>query len=137
MKIASAIQATVIALPFIVATGAIAQNTETLPSGVKIEHTRAGTGAQPVASDIVKVHYRGKLEDGKEFDSSYKRGAPAEFALGRVIPCWTQGVQKLKVGGTATLTCPGPTAYGDRGIPGVIPSNATLVFDVELIDIKK
>lgn len=110
---------------------------ETLPSGVKIVHTTDGTGAQPKATDTVKVHYRGTLADGKEFDSSYKRGAPATFPLNRVVPCWTEGVQKIKVGGKATLTCPPATAYGDRGAGGVVPPNATLTFDIELLAIEK
>lgn len=110
---------------------------ETLASGVKISHTSMGTGASPRASDTVKVHYRGTLADGKEFDSSYKRNAPATFPLNRVIPCWTEGVQKLKVGGKATLTCPAATAYGDRGAAGVVPPGATLTFDIELLAIEK
>ena len=108
---------------------------ETLPSGVKIEHTTVGTGASPKASDMVKVHYKGTLADGKEFDSSYKRNAPVSFPLRGVIPCWTEGVQKMKVGGKATLTCPPATAYGERGAPGAIPPNATLTFEVELLAI--
>ena len=111
--------------------------TETLPSGVKIVHTRPGTGASPKSSDTVKVHYRGTLADGKEFDSSYKRNAPATFPLGRVVPCWTEAMQKLKVGGQATLTCPPATAYGDRGAGGAVPPNATLTFEVELLAIEK
>jgi FKBP-type peptidyl-prolyl cis-trans isomerase FkpA len=114
-----------------------AADTETLPSGVKVLHTTVGTGANPKASDSVKVHYRGTLADGKEFDSSYKRGAPATFPLSRVVPCWTEGMQKIKVGGKATLTCPPATAYGDRGAGGVVPPNATLTFEVELIAIEK
>lgn len=110
---------------------------ETLPSGVKIVHTVDGTGVQPKASDTVKVHYRGTLADGKEFDSSYKRGTPATFPLSRVVPCWTEGMQKIKVGGKATLTCPPATAYGDRGAGGVVPPNATLTFEVELLGIEK
>lgn len=108
---------------------------ETLSNGVKIEHTRVGTGAQPNAKDTVKVHYRGTLADGKEFDSSYKRNAPASFPLYRVIPCWTEGMQKIKVGGKATLTCPPASAYGERGAPGAVPPNATLTFEVELLGI--
>ena len=108
---------------------------ETLSNGVKIEHTRVGTGPQPNAKDTVKVHYRGTLADGKEFDSSYKRNAPATFPLYRVIPCWTEGVQKIKVGGKATLTCPPASAYGERGAPGAVPPNATLTFEVELLSI--
>jgi FKBP-type peptidyl-prolyl cis-trans isomerase FkpA len=110
---------------------------ETLASGVKIAHTLPGSGASPKASDTVKVHYRGTLADGKEFDSSYKRNAPATFPLSRVIPCWTEGVQKMKVGGKATLTCPPATAYGERGAPGAVPPNATLTFEVELLSIEK
>lgn len=108
---------------------------EILPSGVKVEHTTVGTGASPKASDTVKVHYKGTLADGKEFDSSFKRNAPATFPLNRVIPCWTQGLQTMKVGGKATLTCPPVTAYGERGAGGVVPPNATLTFEVELLAI--
>ena len=96
-----------------------------------------GAGASPVASDVVKVHYRGTLANGTEFDSSYKRGEPAQFPLGGVIPCWTEGVQKMKVGGKAKLTCPPSIAYGSRGAGGVIPPNATLQFEVELLEIAK
>lgn len=110
---------------------------ETLPSGVKIVHMTDGSGPQPKAADTVRVHYRGTLEDGKEFDSSYKRGTPATFPLGRVVPCWTEGMQKIKVGGKATLTCPPATAYGERGAGGVVPPNATLTFEVELLGIEK
>ena len=121
----------------ILSTGALAATpTEKLPSGVTVAHTVEGTGAQPKASDAVKVHYRGTLADGKEFDSSYKRGMPATFPLNRVVPCWTEGMQKIKVGGKATLTCPPATAYGERGAGGVVPPNATLKFDVELISIE-
>jgi FKBP-type peptidyl-prolyl cis-trans isomerase FkpA len=112
-------------------------NTETLPSGVVILHTTVGKGANPKASDVVKVNYRGTLADGKEFDSSYKRNAPASFPLNRVIPCWTEGMQKIKVGGKATLTCPAATAYGERGAGSAVPPNATLTFEVELFAIEK
>jgi FKBP-type peptidyl-prolyl cis-trans isomerase FkpA len=111
--------------------------TETLPSGVKIVHTVDGNGAQPKATDTVKVHYRGTLANGTEFDSSIKRGVPTSFPLNRVVPCWTEGLQHIKVGGKATLTCPPATAYGDRGAGGVVPPNATLTFDVELLAIEK
>lgn len=114
-----------------------ASSPETLPSGVKIVHTVDGTGPQPKASDTVKVHYRGTLADGKEFDSSYKRGSPAAFPLNRVVPCWTEGMQKIKVGGKATLTCPPATAYGERGAGNAVPPNATLTFEVELLAIEK
>jgi FKBP-type peptidyl-prolyl cis-trans isomerase FkpA len=110
---------------------------ETLPSGVKVTHTLVGSGANPKASDAVKVHYRGTLANGTEFDSSYKRGQPATFPLSRVVPCWTEGMQKIKVGGKATLTCPPATAYGDRGAGGVVPPNATLTFEVELLAIER
>jgi FKBP-type peptidyl-prolyl cis-trans isomerase FkpA len=120
------------------AVQALAQGaSETLPSGVKIVHTAAGQGAQPTAANTVRVHYRGTLANGQEFDSSFKRNAPASFPLGRVIPCWTEGLQKMKVGGKATLSCPPNTAYGERGAGGVIPPNATLSFEVELVAIEK
>ena len=109
----------------------------TTPSGLVYQSLKEGTGASPSASDTVKVHYRGTLQDGKEFDSSYKRGEPIEFPLSGVIPCWTEGVQKMKPGGKAKLTCPPAIAYGARGAGGVIPPNATLNFEVELISIKK
>jgi FKBP-type peptidyl-prolyl cis-trans isomerase FkpA len=110
---------------------------ETLSNGVKITHTVDGTGAQPKATDTVKVHYRGTLANGTEFDSSYKRGQPATFPLSRVIPCWTEGMQKIKVGGKATLTCPAASAYGDRGAGSAVPPNAVLTFEVELLGIEK
>ncbi|MBZ4418636.1 FKBP-type peptidyl-prolyl cis-trans isomerase [Myxococcus sp. RHSTA-1-4] len=107
-----------------------------LPSGVIYRETQAGTGKSPRATDTVKVHYEGRLVDGTVFDSSARRGIPVEFPLNGVIPCWTQGVAKMKVGGKAKLTCPGNTAYGERPPPGSrIPPNAVLVFDVELVDI--
>lgn len=109
---------------------------ETPPSGVKVVHTVDGAGAQPKASDTVKVHYRGTLANGTEFDSSYQRGKPASFPLSRVMPCWTEGMQKIKVGGKATLTCPPATAYGERGAGGVVPPNATLTFEVELLAVE-
>ena len=96
---------------------------------------KAGSGASPSASDVVKVHYRGTLVDGTEFDSSYKRNEPATFPLNRVIPCWTEGVQKMKVGGKSQLVCPAGIAYGDRGSPPVIPGGATLIFEIELLGI--
>jgi FKBP-type peptidyl-prolyl cis-trans isomerase FkpA len=104
-------------------------------SGMVYRSLQDGTGASPKASDTVKVHYRGTLPDGKEFDSSYKRNKAIEFPLSRVIPCWTEGVQRMKVGGKAKLTCPPDTAYGDRGAGGVIPPKATLFFEVELLAI--
>ena len=127
----------VLAAGLCLSLGALAQNTETLPSGVKIVHTTQGTGASPQPTQTVKVHYKGTLTNGQEFDSSYKRNAPASFPLNRVIPCWTEGVQKMKVGGKATLTCPPATAYGERGAGSSVPPNATLNFEVELLAIEK
>jgi FKBP-type peptidyl-prolyl cis-trans isomerase FkpA len=107
----------------------------TLPSGVIFESMQAGSGASPKATDTVKVHYRGTLTDGREFDSSYKRGQPASFPLNRVIPCWTEAVQLMKPGGKARVTCPPKTAYGERGAGNAVPPNATLIFDIELLSI--
>lgn len=109
---------------------------QTFPSGLSVLTVKEGSGANPKASDVVNVHYRGTLADGKEFDSSYKRGQPIEFPLNRVIPCWTEGVQKMKVGGKAKLTCPPDIAYGSRGAGQAVPPNATLTFEVELLGIK-
>jgi FKBP-type peptidyl-prolyl cis-trans isomerase FkpA len=104
--------------------------------GLTYKSLKDGTGASPTATDTVRVHYRGTLPDGKEFDSSIKRGQPAEFPLNRVIKCWTEGVQKMKVGGKAQLICPPQLAYGERGTPGgPIPPNATLHFEIELLGI--
>jgi FKBP-type peptidyl-prolyl cis-trans isomerase FkpA len=108
-----------------------------LPSGVALKWTAAGTGEKPTATDTVQVHYRGKLTDGTEFDSSFKRGEPATFPLNRVVPCWTQALQEMKVGDTADVTCPPATAYGERGIPGVIPGNSVLAFQVQLLAVRK
>jgi FKBP-type peptidyl-prolyl cis-trans isomerase FkpA len=107
------------------------------PSGLVYRSLKDGTGASPAASDTVQVHYRGRFPGGKEFDSSYSRNEPTEFPLNRVIPCWTEGVQKMKVGGKARLTCPPAIAYGARGAGGVIPPNATLEFEIELQAVKK
>jgi FKBP-type peptidyl-prolyl cis-trans isomerase FkpA len=104
-------------------------------SGLVYRELRAGSGESPKASDTVTVNYRGTLPDGTEFDSSYKRNAPAQFPLSQVIPCWTEGVQKMKVGGKSELVCPASIAYGDRGSPPVIPGGATLIFEVELLKI--
>ena len=113
------------------AAGAGAVKTE---SGIVYTELLAGTGAAPTASDRVKVHYRGTLTNGTEFDSSYARNEPAEFPLGGVIKCWTEGVQRMKVGGKARLVCPSDLAYGDGGNQA-IPGGAALVFEVELLDI--
>jgi FKBP-type peptidyl-prolyl cis-trans isomerase FkpA len=104
-------------------------------SGLVFRSLKAGSGPSPQATDKVRVHYRGTVVDGKEFDSSYARGQPAEFPLDRVIKCWTEGVQKIKVGGKAKLTCPSAIAYGERGAGGIIPPGARLPFEVELLGI--
>ena len=107
-------------------------------SGLVFRSLKDGSGASPSASDTVRVHYRGTLTDGKELDSSIARGKPLEFPLNRVIKCWTEGVQRIKVGGKAKLTCPSAIAYGERGTPGgPIPPNATLIFEVELLGVVK
>ena len=103
-------------------------------SGLVITELTAGTGASPAASDTVKVHYHGTLRDGSVFDSSVDRGEPVSFPLNQVIPCWTEGVQRMKVGGKSRLVCPSDIAYGDQGRPG-IPGGAALVFEVELLEI--
>ncbi len=107
----------------------------TTESGLIYRSLKDGKGVSPTATDTVKVHYRGTLPDGKEFDSSYTRGQPIEFPLNRVIKCWTEGVQRMQVGGKAKLICPPAIAYGERGAGGVIPPNATLHFEVELLGI--
>jgi FKBP-type peptidyl-prolyl cis-trans isomerase FkpA len=106
-----------------------------LPSGVIYRELQPGTGPQPTASDEVTVQYRGTLINGTEFDSSYSHGQPATFQLNGVIPCWTEGVQRMHVGGRARLVCPPDTAYGDRG-QRQIPPGSTLIFEVELVSIR-
>ncbi len=103
-------------------------------SGLVYRVLKPGSGASPKASDKVKVHYRGTLVNGAEFDNSYRRNEPAQFALTGVIRCWTEGVQKMKVGGKARLVCPSDLAYGDHGRPG-IPGGAALIFEIELLEI--
>jgi len=103
-------------------------------SGLVYRELRAGSGASPKATDTVKVNYKGTLVNGTEFDSSYKRGQPAEFPLNGVIKCWTEGVQRMKVGGKAQLVCPSDLAYGEQGNPS-IPGGSTLIFEIELLDI--
>jgi len=104
------------------------------PTGLVFRTLKPGTGPSPAATDTVKVHYTGTLTDGKVFDSSVQRGQPAEFPLNGVIPCWTEGVQRMKVGEKAKLVCPSSIAYGDQGRPPQIPGGATLVFEVELLE---
>ena len=106
-------------------------------SGIIIKTLTPGTGQSPKATDTVKVHYKGTLTSGEVFDSSIERGQPAEFALNGVIRCWTEALQKMKVGEKAKLVCPSDVAYGDQGRPPKIPGGATLVFEVELLEIKK
>lgn len=105
--------------------------------GAIITTLKPGTGTSPKASDEVKVHYHGTLTDGTVFDSSVQRGQPVTFTLDKVIPCWTEGLQQMKVGGKYKLVCPAQLAYGDRGAPPRIKPGATLVFEVELLDIPK
>jgi len=107
------------------------------PTGFVIQEIKAGTGPAPAVTDQVKVHYTGRLTDGVVFDSSVERGQPAVFPLNQVIPCWTQGLQMMKVGGKSKLTCPPELAYGDRGFPPKIKPGSTLVFEVELLEIVK
>ena len=117
------------------ASAAKEKGAEVTASGLVYKTLKEGKGAKPAATDTVKVHYRGTFPDGREFDSSYKRNEPTSFPLNRVIPCWTEGVQRMKVGGKARLTCPPQIAYGANGAGGVIPPNATLHFEIELLDI--
>jgi FKBP-type peptidyl-prolyl cis-trans isomerase FkpA len=107
------------------------------PSGLIIKTLKPGTGASPKVTDKVKVHYQGTLTDGTVFDSSVQRGEPVTFPLNGVIKCWTEGVQLMKVGEKSRLVCPADLAYGDRGAPGRIKPGATLVFEIELLDIVK
>jgi FKBP-type peptidyl-prolyl cis-trans isomerase FkpA len=107
------------------------------PSGLVYREIAPGTGESPKPTDMVKVNYRGTLVNGTEFDSSYKRNEPAEFPLNRVIPCWTEGLQRMKVGGRSRLVCPANLAYGEQGSPPSIPGGATLIFDVELLGINR
>lgn len=104
-------------------------------SGLVYIETQAGAGASPAATDTVTVNYKGTLTDGTEFDSSYSRNQPATFALNRVVPCWTEALQKMKVGGKAKVGCPSTIAYGDAGSPPKIPGGAALVFEIELLSI--
>ncbi len=106
-------------------------------SGLIITTLKPGTGPSPKATDKVKVHYHGTLTDGTVFDSSVQRGTPIELPLNGVIRCWTEGLQLMKVGGKSKLVCPSDIAYGDQGRPPQIKPGATLVFEVELLDIAK
>jgi FKBP-type peptidyl-prolyl cis-trans isomerase FkpA/FKBP-type peptidyl-prolyl cis-trans isomerase FklB len=121
----------------VVAKAAAEQGAVKTPAGAVMTILRPGTGAAPKATDKVKVHYHGTLTDGTVFDSSVERGEPVSFPLNGVIRCWTEGVQQMKVGGKARLVCPSETAYGDRGAPPRIKPGATLLFEVELLEIVK
>jgi len=135
--------ATTLAVPaFAMANGAIDKAAQEkgavkTASGMVYRSIQEGSGYSPKAFSTVEVNYRGTLTDGTEFDSSYKRDKSATFRLSRVIPCWTEGVQMMKVGGKAQLVCPPELAYGPRGtVSGSVPPNATLIFEVELLDVK-
>jgi FKBP-type peptidyl-prolyl cis-trans isomerase FkpA len=104
-------------------------------SGLIYRELRPGTGTSPSATDTVKVHYRGTLVNGTEFDSSYKKNEPLKYPLNRMIQCWIEGVQKMKVGGKSELVCPASIGYGDQGMPPDIPGGATLVFEIELLGV--
>ena len=110
---------------------------EKTESGAIVKTIKQGSGPMPAATDKVKVHYQGTLIDGTVFDSSIKRNEPATFPLNGVIKCWTEGLQRIKVGGKARLVCPSDIAYGERGSPPLIKPGATLIFEVELLDIVK
>ena len=119
------------------AAGVQAGTQEKTPSGLIYESLKEGTGELASPEAKVQVHYRGTLANGKEFDSSYKRGEPATFPLNRVIPCWTEGVSKMREGGKAKLTCPPGIAYGSRGAGSAVPPDAILTFEVELLKVMR
>ena len=120
----------------LLATAAAEKGAVKAASGFIYLPLTVGKGAQPAATDTVRVHYRGTLPDGTEFDSSYSRNEPTEFPLNRVIKCWTEGVAMMKVGGKAKLTCPADTAYGNQSPSPLIKPGATLIFEIELLSIK-
>lgn len=112
--------------------------TTTLSSGVTVQTYRVGeSGASPTLADVVRVHYQGTLADGKEFDSSYSRGRPAELPLEALIPCWKEVLQQMKPGGAVRIVCPPETAYGSRGVAGKVPPDSTLSFVIELLEVKR
>jgi FKBP-type peptidyl-prolyl cis-trans isomerase FkpA len=126
----------VVAILVCLTTSAFSAETVKTKSGLEYTSLREGTGATPGPTDTVVVNYRGTLVNGREFDSSYRNGRPVEFQLGHVIKCWTEGLQLMKVGGKAELSCPSNLAYGEEGIVGSIPHNAPLIFEVELLSVK-
>ena len=128
-------QVTVLKDADFLAENAKKEGVKTTASGLQYKITQQGNGKQPTAQSVVKVHYTGKLLDGKVFDSSVDRGQPVEFPLNQVIPGWTEGLQLMKEGSKATLYIPAQLAYGEQGVPGTIPPNSTLIFDVELIKV--
>lgn len=105
----------------------------TTTGGVIVETLQEGIGLVPGPTDTVRVHYVGTFEDGREFDSTHARGRPAEIPLARVIRCWTEGLQQMRVGGKARLRCPSATAYGEKGAPPFVLPDTPLVFEVELL----
>ncbi|MBS1159350.1 MAG: FKBP-type peptidyl-prolyl cis-trans isomerase [Proteobacteria bacterium] len=121
----------------LVSAGVWAGTPEKTASGLVYESLQDGTGQPASPSATVQVNYRGTLANGSEFDSSYKRGQPATFPLNRVIPCWTEGVAKMREGGKAKLTCPPSIAYGSQGAGAAVPPNATLTFEVELLKVMR
>lgn len=122
-------------LPLALAAG---PQTTSLPSGVTVETYREGeTGSPPTLADVVRVHSQGTLADGKEFDSSYGRGRPAELPLEALIPCWQEVLQQMRPGGAVRIVCPPETAYGSRGVAGKIPPGSTLSFVIELLEVKR
>jgi FKBP-type peptidyl-prolyl cis-trans isomerase FkpA len=118
------------------AVNAVEKETVTTKSGLQYTSLREGTGSTPGPTSTVRVNYRGTLLNGREFDSSYRSGRPAEFQLNSVIKCWTEGLQMMKVGGKAILVCPSNLAYGEEGVMGSVPRFAPLKFEVELLDVK-
>ncbi len=135
LALAAALVASLPSLALAQKPAAAAGPAVTTPSGLVYTPLVEGKGPSPTAADTVKVNYRGTFLDGREFDSSYARNAPATFPLGRVIPCWTEGVARMKVGGKAQLVCPPNIAYGERGAGNTIPPNTALRFEVELLEI--
>ena len=125
------------ALAALASASAIAGKPETTASGLIYESLKDGSGAQPTAESRVEVHYRGTLTDGKEFDSSYGRGRPAELPLEALVPCWKEVLQQMRPGGAVRIVCPPETAYGSRGVPGRIPPDSTLNFVIELLEVKR